>query len=327
MEYLRCLTSAILDSGAVLDHEQVWTSLYASGRTPWDTGRPASQLVEYTAAVDVSGLRAVELGCGTGASCVHLAVRGCSLVVGVDIAAPAVAAAKARAEAAGVSERCVFVRADALTLRPETLLALVAIRYGNAFDNFDLCFDCRGLQVLWAAAPDRAGSGLARLLAPGATVLTVSGNANEYRAYTGSETALTCAEIVGALAPPAFDLLSLRETHFDAGVGNEARDDNDSPPLAWRAVFVRGTDDATLEGTDAPQPSLDAGVSHQNVGRERPEVNMEVVPEPRLVAAPIGGATTKAAKRVPSVVARKLRASEAVLRDSPHTTPRQSTVS
>lgn len=200
-----------------MDHEQVWTSLYASGRTPWDTGRPASQLVEYTAAVDVSGLRAVELGCGTGASCVHLAVRGCSLVVGVDIAAPAVAAAKARAEAAGVSERCVFVRADALTLRPETLLALVAIRYGNAFDNFDLCFDCRGLQVLWAAAPDRAGSGLARLLAPGATVLTVSGNANEYRAYTGSETALTCAEIVGALAPPAFDLLSLRETHFDAG--------------------------------------------------------------------------------------------------------------
>jgi len=38
---------------------------------------------------------------------------------------------------------------------------------------------------------------------------------------------------------------------------------------------------------------------------------MEVVPEPRLVAAPIGGATTKAAKRVPSVVARKLRAFEA----------------
>lgn len=89
----------------------------------------------------------------------------------------------------------------------------------------------------------------------------------------------------------------------DEQVGNEAGDDNDGPPLAWRAVFVRGTDDAVTEGTDVLQPSLDANASLQSIGRERPEVNMEIVPEPRLVAPSTGGATAKAANRVPSAFA------------------------
>ena len=75
-------------------------------------GAPNSQLVSYTDAVDVTGLWAVELCCGAGASAVHLAVCGCALVVGVDVVEAAVTAARARATAAGVADRCLFVAAD-----------------------------------------------------------------------------------------------------------------------------------------------------------------------------------------------------------------------
>lgn len=58
---------------------------------------------------------ALELGCGSGGACVHLA-RAEFDVVGVDVAGAAVAAAEAAAAAAGASERCVFLEADALAL-------------------------------------------------------------------------------------------------------------------------------------------------------------------------------------------------------------------
>ncbi len=57
------------------------------------------------------GLRAVDLGCGTGANVVHLAQQGFD-ATGVDFSGVALGKAHDRAAAAGVTDRCRFVRAD-----------------------------------------------------------------------------------------------------------------------------------------------------------------------------------------------------------------------
>ena len=55
---------------AIPDH---WDRQYLFGAVPWETGRPSSELVRVVAEAPVRPCRAVELGCGTGASAVWLA--------------------------------------------------------------------------------------------------------------------------------------------------------------------------------------------------------------------------------------------------------------
>ena len=87
-----------------------WSGFYASGFAPWDAHRPASQLVAFlhdhpegqrllpperrlspSAAV-------LEIGCGSGASCVWMAQQGMA-VVGVDLVPLPLRAASAAATA------------------------------------------------------------------------------------------------------------------------------------------------------------------------------------------------------------------------------------
>jgi hypothetical protein len=53
-----------------------WDVRYDKGETPWETDRPSSELQRVIAEVPVLPCRAVELGCGTGASAVWLAQQG-----------------------------------------------------------------------------------------------------------------------------------------------------------------------------------------------------------------------------------------------------------
>jgi SAM-dependent methyltransferase len=78
---------------------------YRSGPPPWDTGISPPEL---TALVEGEGAlrpgRALELGCGTGTNAVYLARQGWD-VVAVDLVDPAIAQARTKAAAAGVSVR------------------------------------------------------------------------------------------------------------------------------------------------------------------------------------------------------------------------------
>jgi 2-polyprenyl-3-methyl-5-hydroxy-6-metoxy-1,4-benzoquinol methylase len=81
-----------------------WSSFYAASFAPWDSGRPASQLVAFLRdhpdgqRLLAAPARVLEVGCGTGASCVWMAQQGMS-VVGVDFVAQPLAAASAAAAA------------------------------------------------------------------------------------------------------------------------------------------------------------------------------------------------------------------------------------
>src|SRR5437763_1822155 len=95
-----------------------WDERYEKGDTPWETGQPSSELQRVLAETAIKPCRALELGCGTGASAVWLAQQGFD-VTGIDLSKSAIDRARQRGNEAGV---CVnFLVAD--VLKPPTALA------------------------------------------------------------------------------------------------------------------------------------------------------------------------------------------------------------
>jgi cyclopropane fatty-acyl-phospholipid synthase-like methyltransferase len=80
------------------------------GTPTWDIGRPQSAVVRLAEAGAIDG-SVLDVGCGTGESALFLAGRGHD-VVGVDLAATAIARARGKAEERGI--RATFVELDAL---------------------------------------------------------------------------------------------------------------------------------------------------------------------------------------------------------------------
>jgi SAM-dependent methyltransferase len=59
---------------------------------------------------DIAGKVVIDFGCGTGGDAIEMAQRGALEVIGVDIQEHFLATARSHATAAGVGERCTFVR-------------------------------------------------------------------------------------------------------------------------------------------------------------------------------------------------------------------------
>ena len=93
-----------------------WDERYAKGDAPWETGRSSSELRRVVAEVPIRPCRALELGCGTGASAVWLAQQGFD-VTALDLSTVAIACARQRADETGASVR--FLVADVLNPPPE----------------------------------------------------------------------------------------------------------------------------------------------------------------------------------------------------------------
>lgn len=102
------------------DHDlpAFWEARYEADPIPhWDAGAPAPPLSALLFDHDLlpPPLRVVVPGCGTGHDAVRWAEAGHE-VLGIDFAAPAVAAGRARALAHGVAARCRFERRDLFDL-------------------------------------------------------------------------------------------------------------------------------------------------------------------------------------------------------------------
>src|SRR5438105_10069588 len=90
-----------------------WEERYRSGDTPWDTGRPSSELQRVIAEERIPPSRAIELGCGSGTNAVWLAKQGFE-VTGVDLSSAAISRACERAASEGA--KVTFLCADVLNL-------------------------------------------------------------------------------------------------------------------------------------------------------------------------------------------------------------------
>jgi SAM-dependent methyltransferase len=104
------------DPGRPRWYALVYRAVYLLGLRVWDRARPLRDLVELIEGESAPAPgRALDLGCGTGTDSVYLARRGWE-VIGVDMVPRALAIARRRAAAAGVSPR--FLRGD-VTRLPE----------------------------------------------------------------------------------------------------------------------------------------------------------------------------------------------------------------
>jgi SAM-dependent methyltransferase len=152
---------------------------------------------------------ALDAGCGTGAEAVWLAGRGWT-VVGVDIAAGALDAARRRAEDAGVADLTTWLAADLTTWAPDRPFDLVMTNYAHA-----------------TIAQTELYERLAGWVAPGGTLLIVghgaAGHDHEHDAGhdhgSGHDDAgphahatTRAAEVAGLLDPAAWTVVTALET-------------------------------------------------------------------------------------------------------------------
>jgi len=93
--------------------QQAWDASYTGGAlAPWDIGRPQPAFVRLADEGRLAG-HLLDAGCGTGENALLAAGRGAD-VTGVDVAPTAIARARAKASARGLTAR--FEVADALDL-------------------------------------------------------------------------------------------------------------------------------------------------------------------------------------------------------------------
>lgn len=121
---------------------------YRAGTPPWDIGRPQPALA---AVADLFSGKVLDAGCGTGEHALLAAERGLD-VVGVDIAALAIALAQGKAAARGLSAR--FVVGDALDL-------------AALGEEFDTVVDCGLFHVFDDASRARYVESLSKVVRPG----------------------------------------------------------------------------------------------------------------------------------------------------------------
>jgi 2-polyprenyl-3-methyl-5-hydroxy-6-metoxy-1,4-benzoquinol methylase len=107
------------------DYDAIYREAAASGGPPWDIGRPQPALARVLDE-GVKGPKVLDIGCGPGDLAIALARRGYA-VTAVDISSVAIAQARAKAAAEGVTVD--FQVQDA------TRLSLPSARFDTVFDS------------------------------------------------------------------------------------------------------------------------------------------------------------------------------------------------
>jgi SAM-dependent methyltransferase len=195
-----------------------WNERYEKGDTPWETGQPSSELLRLVAEVPIDPCRALELGCGTGASAVWLARQGFG-VTALDLSPRAIERARRRADQAGVGIR--FLVADVLSPPPELT------------GPFDFFFDRGCYHVVRREDVAAYRETLRRLTRPGALGLVLAGNARE--PHDPGPPVVTEEQIRAELGS-LFDIVRLNEFRFDQVEGDGTR------ILGWSCLARRRDD-------------------------------------------------------------------------------------
>lgn len=138
---------------------QRFAERYAAGPVPWDNPEPPPEVIALTAVLPPG--RALDLGCGYGRTTIYLAQHGWQ-ADGVDFIPQAIAAARERAEAAGVADRVTFYEAS---------VAELGFLHGREHGRYQLAIDVGCMHAL--SEPQRLAyrDELMHLLEPGATYL------------------------------------------------------------------------------------------------------------------------------------------------------------
>ncbi len=140
-----------------------WDLIYRQGLPPWESGRPATELVRVVEEGLIEPCRTLELGCGTGADAIYLAQQGFE-VTAVDSSPTALERARARAEQEDALANLVL--GDVFEFAPTA--GSFDLVYDAGFYHFIRDYDLEAyLDLLW------------RVTEPGALYLTLAGSTRE----------------------------------------------------------------------------------------------------------------------------------------------------
>jgi SAM-dependent methyltransferase len=106
--------------------ENSFKERYQAGDTPWDIGKPDSNLIRTVTTTPIKPCKALEIGCGTGDNAVWLSQQDFQ-VLGIDTSE--IAIAKAEEKASKANAKCAFLVSDIPTSRVE------GGPFGFAFDR------------------------------------------------------------------------------------------------------------------------------------------------------------------------------------------------
>src|SRR5208282_434111 len=98
--------------GGTMTEENHFKQSYAAGDTPWDIGKPDSNLIQCVTTTPIRPCKALEIGCGTGDNAIWLSERNFD-VLGIDTSE--IAIEKAKEKASRVNTKCAFLVSDILT--------------------------------------------------------------------------------------------------------------------------------------------------------------------------------------------------------------------
>ena len=191
-----------------MSDEDRFKQRYRTGNTPWDTGRPDSNLIQTVTTLPVKPCNALDIGCGTGDNAIWLSRQGFR-VAGIDTSE--IAIEKAREKAAKAGTQCAFGVADILKGRVD------GAPFGFVFDRG--FFHTLGSDKEREAFAEEVRDHLEK----DGLWLSLLGNADEQRNGPGPPQR-TARNIVNAVEPH-FEILSLVSGAFESNHPN--------PPRAW----------------------------------------------------------------------------------------------
>jgi len=186
---------------------------YATGQTPWDSGKPSAALVHVLDAGKLAGKTVLEIGCGTGTNAVEFAKRGFQ-VTAVDFVEQAIRSARDKARKARVTVD--FRVADVLN--------------DGLGGPYDILFDCGVYHGLRINDLKTFQEFLKRVTRPGSWWLSLAGNARENR--DGDGPPVVHEDEIRTELGPLFDIVELSEFRFTTNGG-------DFRPLAWSILMRR----------------------------------------------------------------------------------------
>jgi SAM-dependent methyltransferase len=190
-----------------------WEKRYEQKELPWDSGHPASCLMQLIKSWPQAKESVLEVGCGTGTNAVWMAEQGLQ-VTGLDIASGAVALARQRAAEQGVA--CTFIEAD--------FLNAPLVEDGTFSFLFDRgCFHSMDEEYREAFVRRAA-----QCLKPGGLWFSLMGNSDQRSPEGEGPPRLSATQVCSAVEP-SFEILRLEAFWLDS---KRLR-----PPLFWQCLM------------------------------------------------------------------------------------------
>jgi SAM-dependent methyltransferase len=174
-----------------------WDAVYRESTPPWETGRPAQELVRVVNEGILKPASTLELGCGTGANAIYLARRGFEVTT-VDSSPTAIERARTRVEQTGALLRIVL--AD-------------VFEFAETAGSFDLVLDAGFYHFARQVDLTRLLDLLWRVTHPGSLYFTLAGATGE--SAEGGPPQVSEEQIRGELGR-LFECVELRPFRFES---------------------------------------------------------------------------------------------------------------